>query len=153
VRERELEILLRGRRSTAGWVVKKDSCRTVSKCRVLSGSIGTSGWSIGYSLGTRLDRTLKPKPHLSATQKPSRSRRLSENWPLTSGSIAPPPGRHKCWFSTAPVCQSCAAFDVKGWRGYDCHLQRDRYGHTSRAGSQSLEYKIGTTWAFRTFFQ
>jgi hypothetical protein len=56
VREREVEIFLRGRRCTAGWVVKKDSCRTMSKCRVLSGSIGRSGWSIGYSLWTREER-------------------------------------------------------------------------------------------------
>lgn len=56
MREREVERLLRGRRCTAGWVVKKESYRTVSKCRTLSGSIGTSGWSIGYSLWTREER-------------------------------------------------------------------------------------------------
>ena len=50
VREREVEILLRGRRCTAGWVVEKDRYRTVCKCRVLSGGIGTSRWSIGYRL-------------------------------------------------------------------------------------------------------
>ena len=48
MREREAEILLGGRRCTAGRVVKKDSCRTECKCRVLSGSIDMSGWSDEY---------------------------------------------------------------------------------------------------------
>jgi hypothetical protein len=56
-------MLLRGRRCAAGWVVKKDSCRTVCKCRVLSGSIGRSGWSDEYR---QLTAILQAKPTVSS---------------------------------------------------------------------------------------
>jgi hypothetical protein len=48
-------------------VVKKDSHRTMSKCRFLSGSIGTSGWSPDYSLWTNQLSRLQAKVSATTT--------------------------------------------------------------------------------------